>query len=140
MATVPLIVGGSFMVGEVDFSDAITKVTLQATADEIEIPATLATPKTSRKGGVKYELVIEYLSNDTSLTAELFSVLWTALTTTDGELAFTLMERDGSVGAANPSWSGTFIALGAAVGGDADGLSTDSQTFPLTGAPVRADA
>lgn len=140
MTTTPLIVGGLLTVATVDFSDAITKATLLADADEIVIPATLAGPKSSRRGGVKYSLQIDYLSNDTSTTAELFGVLWTAITTEVGlgELAFTLQMRDGTPSASNPQWTGTLVVLQAQVGGDAEGLSTGSSTFPLAGVPTRA--
>lgn len=137
MATTPLIVGGLFKVGSVDFSDAITKVQLLAEGDEIEIPATLATPKTSRLGGVKYSLALDYLSNDTSATAELWHVLWTAITTSDGTLAYTLQVRDGTPSATNPQWTGNFVALAAQLGGDAEGLSVGSSTFPCTAVPTK---
>lgn len=136
MSTTPLIVGGVLEIGATDFSDAITKVILQGTADEVEIPATLATPKTSRKGGVKYQVQIDYLSNDKS--GELFDTFWTALTSGDGELDFTVKLRDGAVGVDNPIWSGTMVVLSAALGGEAEGLSSDSITFPLTGEPDKA--
>lgn len=137
MATVPLIVGGLFKVGATDFSDAVTKAQLLAEADEIAIPATLATPKTSRLGGVMYSLALDYLSNDTSATTELWHVLWTAITTSDGTLTFTLQMRDGTPSATNPQWTGSFIALAAQLGGPADGLSVGSSTFPLTGLPTK---
>lgn len=137
MATTPLIVGGLLSVNAVDFSDAITHATIQVDADEVTIPATLAGPKAFRKGGNAFSITINFLSNDTSATAELFGVLWTAITTGNGQLAFILQVRDGVVSASNPSWVGTFVATHAALGGDAEGLSVDSATFKLIAAPVR---
>lgn len=138
MTTTPLIVTGLLTVATVDFSDAITKAVLVAEADEIVVPATLAGPKVSRKGGVKYSLQLDYLSNDVSATAELFGVLWTEVTNPAGAgLAFELQMRDGTVSATNPKWTGTFIVLATQLGGDADGLSLSSSTFPLTGVPTR---
>lgn len=142
MATTPLITGGQFEIGPtgalVDFSDAVTKVQLLATADEIAIPATMATPKTSRRGGVKYELQIDYFANDTSTSAELFGVLWTAITTGDGDLDFSLKLRTGSVSTSNPQWTGTVAVLAASVGGEIQALSSGSVTLPLIAVPVRA--
>lgn len=141
MATTPLILdAGVITVATVDFSDAITSATIQATADEVEIPQTMGTAKTSRRGAVKYELVLKYLANDTSLTAELFEVLFGAISdpTGSGELAVTVQMRTGSPSATNPQWTGTISVLSAMVGGDIGGLSEGSGTFPFTGKPTRA--
>lgn len=138
MGTTPLIVGGILTVNTIDFSDAILKATLNADADEIAIPATLATPKTSRRGGVKYSVQIDYLSNDTSDTGELFMQLWDAISTGSGELPFTLKYRDEAVSISNPMWSGTLVTLAAHVGGASEGLSQDSITLPCTGVPTKA--
>lgn len=143
MATT-LITGGRFYVKDENhatptyqnFSDAITSVQLLATADEIAIPQTLATPKTSRKGGVKYELAIEYLSNDTSLTAELYGVLWQAVSTGTGLVDFQIRFRDAGVSSSNPVWSGTFSVLSTQLGGKVADLSSSTGTYPLTGVPT----
>lgn len=140
MTTTPLIVAGVFKLATVDFSDAVLKVTLNADADKIDIPATLSTPKTARRGGVEYSLQIDYLSNDTSATTEMFRKLWDAISTGAGTLAFTLQLRAGSPSADNPVWSGTLVTLAAHVGGQSEGLSQDSITLPLTGVPAVAYA
>jgi hypothetical protein len=138
LSTTPLIVGGDFTLNSVDFSDAVLKVTLNADADDVAIPATMSTPKTSRRGGVKYSLQIDYLANDTSDVTEMFRALWDSIssTTGTGELPFTLQLRPGSPTANNPQWGGTVVTLTAHVGGTVEGLSTDSITLPLTGAPT----
>lgn len=141
MTTTPLIVaeeGGLFTLGATDFSDAISKVELHVDANEVILPQTLATPQTSRVGARKYSLVVDYYSNDKSLTAEIFGVLWAAITTSDGQLAFVAQMRAGAVSATNPSWAGTLVALSAQVGGQSGDLSLGSATFPLVGIPVRA--
>lgn len=144
MTTTPLILKGNCKIGAdaggaVDFSDTVYRFIIAGDADEIEIPATLANPKGVRPGGVKYTVTIEYMSNDTSLTAELFSVFWTALTTDAATpLYFEGTMRDAAASATNPKWSGNFYVTHAALGGDAEGLSTDSVTFTLTAAPTRA--
>jgi hypothetical protein len=143
MATVPLILRGNLKIGAdsgsaVDVSDAVTKFRIAAQANEVQIPATLSTDATSRKGGVKYTIDIDYLANDEAAT-ELFRVFWAAVTQNgEGELYFEGSFRDGAVSAANPKWSGNFVVLSAALGGDADGLATDSSTFPLLAAPAMA--
>src|SRR5574341_330285 len=142
MSTTPLILKGNLKIGAdagsaADVSDAIFKFRLKATAAEVTIPATLATPETSRKGAVKYEIEIDFLSNDTAST-ELFRVLWAAINTADGTLYFEGNLRDGATSATNPKWSGNFIVLGAGIGAEAESLSQDSQTYPLTGAPTMA--
>jgi hypothetical protein len=135
MPTEQLIVGGVFTLDTVDFSDAITHAVLKVTADEVEVPATLGAPKAKRKGGLLYEIELNYLSSDAA--AQLFTALWTAAETDTGEADFTLKMRDGAISTDNPEWSGTLIVMGAAVGGDAEALSEDSQTFSLTGAPTK---
>jgi hypothetical protein len=144
MSTTPLVIeGGVFKCGVTggaltDYSDAVTKVVVQATAAAVNIPQTLATPETARKGSVKYEIVLDYLSNDTSLTAELFELFFQNIGVgLDGLMDFEVQLRAGAVSATNPKWSGTLVLVTASVGGDVGGLSTDSGTFPLTAAPVR---
>lgn len=136
MATTPLIVGGNFKIGATDFSDAVTKVRIFGDADEVDIPPTLAGPKSTRKGGVQYSVELDYLSNDTDATAELFRVLWTALSSGNGQLAASTQMRDGAISATNPEWQFTMVVTHASLGGEAEGLSSDSVTFKLTGAPV----
>lgn len=145
MATTPLILEGTLSIGSTtstltDYSDAITSFKISATADPIDIPATLGGPKSQRKGPVLYELEISYLSNDTDVTAELFRVLWTAVSTTGtataGQLAWSANLRDGATTTANPKWTGTMIVMGAEIGGDASDLSSGSGTFALTAAPT----
>jgi hypothetical protein len=122
----------------VDFSDAILSAKISVNVDTIEVPPTLATPKVGRAGSKKYQLDLGYLSNDTSLTTELFSVLWTAAGTPDCTLVFAFQARDGAVSATNPQWQGYFIVDSASLGGTAEALSEGSGSFQLTAAPVRA--
>jgi hypothetical protein len=136
MTTTPLIIGGAFTCDGDDFSDAVTHVMLAVDANEVAVPATLANPTSARKGSNKYTLNIGFLSND--LAAELFTKLYDAIDTSDGQLAFTLKLRNEAVSASNPEWSGTFVAIHAALGGDAETLSVDSATFTLLGRPTKA--
>lgn len=141
MSTTPLILdAGVFKIGSTDFSDAITSATLQATADEVAIPQTLSTPKSSRKGGVKYEVVLKYLSNDISDSAELFRVFWDAIRTGSGLLVYTIQMHPGALSPTNPGWTGTFSVLAAQLGGDVASLSEGTGTFPCTGEPTELTA
>lgn len=141
MSTTPLVITDPvILIGGVDFSDAVMKATLHVDGNEVEIPATFATPIGARRGSVKYSIELEYFSNDTSATAELFGVFWTAATDPDGSsnLTVSIRYRQAIVSATNPCWSATMVILATALGGSAGDLSTDSQTFPLTGKPVRS--
>lgn len=138
MTTTPLVVdAGVLEIASVDYSDAITKVNLLATANEITVPQTLATPQSSRKGATKYSIAIDYLSND--IAGELFDAFFAAIAPGEtGNLDFLVRLRAGVVSASNPEWTGTLVVLSAAVGGEVGGLSSDSVTLPLVGAPVKA--
>lgn len=141
MATVPLVVdAGFFEVDTVDFSDAIDSITLSLEADEVEVPQTLSTPKTTRLGARTYKLNIKYLSNDTSLTAELFSVFWTAIEDADGLVDIELRLRPEVASATNPQWEGTIVVTSASVGADVGALSEGSGEFTFTAKPTRAVA
>lgn len=135
MATTITIVNGPVTIDDVDYSDAITKVILHAVADEVEIPARLSQPKSSRKGGVKYSIELEYLSSPgTDQLAEALDVAISA----DGELPFTAKLTDAATSATNPEYSGTLVVLSNDIGGDAEGLSSSSASFPLTGRWAKA--
>lgn len=140
MSTTPLVItGGTFKLATVDYSDAITKVLLHATADTVTVPQTLSTPQSPRKGAVKYELELAYLSND--IASQLFDDLFAAIAVGQtGELAFTTRLRAGVIGVTNPQWDGVLVVTDASLGGEAGGLSDGSATFGLTGAPVKTTA
>jgi hypothetical protein len=96
-ATVLMIDGGTFKVGGTDYSDAVSKVVLHATANSVEVPQTFSTPATVRKGSVKYELEIAYQSND--IAGQLFDDLWAAIAVgSSGQLSFTARFRCGRCG------------------------------------------
>ena len=135
--TVLMLDGGTFTLGGTDYSDAVSKIVLHASADTVEVPQTFATPKTLRKGPVKYELEIDYLSND--IASQLFDDLFAAIAVGQtGQLAFVVRFRAGAVSASNPQWTGTLVVTDASIGGEAGGLSNGSGTFGCTAAPVKA--
>jgi len=136
----PLIVGGALKIDTVnppvvDMSAFITQFKVRASVDTVEVPATLATPKGTRPGPASYEIEIGYLAGDGS--AELFTMLWTAITSGTKLLYFAGKMEDTAISATNPEYQGQFVVVAAEIGGDAEGLSQSSGTFPLVGAPVR---
>jgi hypothetical protein len=138
----PLILKGNLAVGTdsltaADVSDQVLGFTIIAERDTVDIPATLASAKSKRAGGVAYSIKIDFFSSDGD-DADLFRVFWDTFATADGQLYFEGSVADDAVSATNPLWSGTFIVTGAQLGGDAEGLSQDSQTFPLIAAPTIA--
>lgn len=142
MTTTPLLLKGNLALGTTangvaDVSDGITTFKISADRDEVSIPATLATPKSARVGGVKYQIEVGYFSNDESTTG-IFGLFWASLITADGLIYFSGSMRDGLVTASNPLWTGSFYVTGASLGGGAEDLSVDSRTFTMTGAPTRA--
>jgi hypothetical protein len=134
MAT-PLILRGNFKIATVDQSLEVTAFKIRGARDTVEVPATLGGPKSQRAGGALYEVEISYLATD-GTDGVLFPTLWTALGTATGEVAASASMRDGAISAANPEWQFTMVVTAAELGGEAEGLSTGSATFPLTGAPV----
>lgn len=123
--------------GGTDYSDAVSKVILHATAAAVDVPQTFATPQTTRKGAVKYEMEIDYQSND--IAGQLFDALWAAIAVGQtGLIAFTTRFRVGVVSASNPQWDGTLVVTDASIGGQAGTLSAGSATFGLTAAPVKS--
>jgi hypothetical protein len=132
--------GGTFTVGSTptDFSDAIESMTFIAEAAVVDVPATLATPESSRAGSRKYSVTIKYFSNDVSSTNELFRVLLDELMSGDGEVPFAAQFHAGAVSTTNPKYSGTLIVTRAAIGGDVGTLSDDAVTFSLKAAPTIA--
>jgi hypothetical protein len=122
---------------ETDVSDEILSFTISAERDLVTVPPTLATPKVSRAGTTEYFVEIGYLSTDDDTTS-VFQQMWTALGSAAGTMYFEGSFTDAVVSATNPLWSGTFVVVGAGVGGDAEGLSQFSARHPLTAAPTRA--
>lgn len=135
-----LICLGTFTLNSVDVSAEVTSVILKGMTNDIAIPATLTAGITHAAGAVKYQIEIQYLSDDSSTTATLFGILWTAIGTASKELPFTIRLRPGVESPTNPQWSGTLVVPGADLGGDVEGLSTGSITATLTGAPTINEA
>lgn len=117
-----------------DVSAEVTAMTIKADVDEIDVPATLGAPKSSRAGGVKYTLSISYFSDGSPDTV--FDLLWTAITTTaDKVLFFEGAASDDPISADNPLFTGSVVVLGTQIGGTAEELMTADTDLPMTGAP-----
>lgn len=142
-ALVPLILRGNLRIGTSDSTavavgSEVTDFKVMATADTIDIPATMNTPKGFRGGAAQFQIEIGYLAND-GTQGVLFPILWTAIADPTGnkELYFEGCFRDAVISATNPLWAGTFIVVQAEVGGTMQTLAQSSSTFPLTGAPTK---
>lgn len=138
----PLVLKGNLAIGvdamsATDVSDSVTAFRITTDRDIVDVPATLAGPKSFRAGGAQYHIEVSYLSTDDDTTSALFAQFWNAVASADGILYFEGSMRDGTVSDANPLWSGEFIVTGAGIGGNAEELSIDSQTFPCIAAPTR---
>jgi IMP dehydrogenase/GMP reductase len=134
-----LVLKGTLSLGGTPVDEETTLVILKTTVNDVVVPATLATGTSHEPGAAKYEIQIDYLSDDAD-SGVLFPILWAAVATASKELAFTCLFRDGGIGVGNPQWAGTMVVSAADVGGDVEGLSEGSITCVLTGAPVPTTA
>jgi len=135
-----LVCRGTFTLNSVDVSAETTGVILKGMTNDVKVPATLTNGVTHAAGARKYSIQIDYLSDDSSTTATLFGILWTAVGTASKELPFTVRLRPGAESPTNPSWSGTLVVTGADLGGNVEELSEGSLTCGLTGAPTINEA
>lgn len=135
-----LVCRGTFTLNSIDVSAEVTGVILKGMTNDVQIPATLTNGIAHAAGATKYQIQIDYLSDDSSTTATLFGILWTAIGTATKELTYAVRLRPGAKGSTNPSWSGTLVVSGADLGGKVEDLSTGSITCILTGAPAIDEA
>lgn len=135
-----LVCRGTFTLNAIDVSAETTGVILKGFTNDVVVPATLTAGTTHAAGAKHYSIQIDYLGDDSSTTATLFGILWTAIGTASKELPFTVRLRPGAESPTNPSWSGTLVVSGADIGGQVEGLSSGSITCDLTGAPTLNEA
>lgn len=119
--------GGS--AGMTDVSDQVTEFQLLFERDTIEIPATLGQPRQARVGGAKYSIRVGYLSANNG--TGVWSILESAFASSQGYVSFEGAMTDDAISATNARYFGTLLATGAALGGTAEDVVQDSQTFPL---------
>ena len=145
----PIILTGNLKLGATtatlfEVGDNITGMKITGERDIIELPSTLATTTGSRRAGSDhYTLQIDYLPSDDNSTTSTFMLFWNQLSDVtagfEGYIYYEGSMRASAVSSANPRWSGAAIVTGAAIGGTANDLSTDSQTFPCVAKPTRSN-
>ncbi len=125
----------------VDVSDEVSKAIYHPAKDAVQVPATLGKPKTVRGGGNDPgTLEVGFLSTD-GTGGTIFPMFWAAAATVAGTLKFALtMHAATGESPTNPLWCGEIIVSGAMLGADAEQLSQDSQSFPLTDLPTLTEA
>lgn len=145
----PLVIVGGLKVGSsagtaVDVSSVVQSFRLQAVRDEVPIPPTLtSTVRTSRVGFASWTCTLVYFSNPDAtaagyLTRQLLAALTDTAASPPGSLYFEGTYKAGVPSTSNPKWSGRFLVTGVGYGGEVGEVSTDSQTYPMTGAPSEA--
>lgn len=150
MAQAPFVyLSGQFKIGAnagaaTDCKDALSGITIRASRQVVEIPATAAngTP-TPVAGATSYEVEFDLLGDDVTASS-FFQQLWDATdptTNPTGTLYFEgTLHGTGAVGPSNPKWSGNFIVSGAALGAKIGDPVSDHQVFRMTGRPAKATA
>jgi hypothetical protein len=139
MVGTDLILSGTALIATVDCSAEITLATIKGTVNDVVIPATMTADISHAGGAQKYEITLDYLSDDAS-TGILFPLLWAALGTASKEVTYTIRLHPGVIGVGNPQYDGSFVVSAADVGGKEEELSTGSATFVCTAAPVKTTA
>ena len=123
-----------------DYSIEVTRFKIGATAETVEVPATMGGVIHGRGGARDFNIEIGYLSND--VPDSLYSLLWSQVASPNysggGIVYFSGTMRDEDVAADNPSYTGSFVVTEASIGGKAEALSVGSATFPMTGPPTVA--
>lgn len=147
MAWEPLVLKGSLKLGTgsgltsgqlLDVSDQVTAMRIIRERNVVEVPATLGQPRGARAGGVRDQLQIDYLSAISGSGA--WGIFEAAISAADGIVCFEGRLTDAAISATNPSYRGEIIITGAAIGGTAEELSTDSQTFPMVSTYLKSTA
>lgn len=133
----PLILKGNLTINGVDVSDSVTSFTFTGSRDVVDIPATFGSGKSFAAGSDSYQVEVSYMTN-TATPTQLTGVFWDALADAAGTVTVEGTFNTGAVSPTNPSYTATAVVTGVGIGGDVNTLGQDSQTFPLTGRPVKA--
>jgi hypothetical protein len=145
MAWEPLVLKGSLKLGTgsgltsgqlLDVSDQVYAMQILINRNTVEVPATLGQPRGTRAGGTQYSVKVDYLSAVSG--SGCWQIFEAALAAADGIVCWEGRMTDASISATNPSYRGELIVTGAAIGGTAEELSTDSQTFPLVSSYLKS--
>ncbi len=130
-----LILTGTLKLAATDVSAEVTGLIIKGTVADVVVPATLSAGISHAGGAQKYELQIDYLSDD-SATTTLFGILWTAIASASKEITYSGRLHPGVIGVGNPQYDGSIVVSAADLGGAVEGLSSSSLTCTATGAPV----
>lgn len=147
MAGSPLILTGNLKLGTtvgtaIDVTSEVLAFTLTAKRNTITIPPTWGGARqTARAGADTYEIKMDYLSGDIATAGQtVWQMLWNAVIDTSqvpaGSLYFEGTFNGAVVSATNPKYYGKLLVTGADIGGTAQDLSKDSQTFMLIDRPA----
>lgn len=140
-ATLPLVFNGQVCasadgVTYVDVSGEVTKAQIHFIKDELDVPATVGLPRSTRGGGTTATLEVGFLATD-GTNGVLWPLVYAASLTAAKTLWFIVTYHTAAgESATNPSWTGSVIVSGGELGGDAETISQTSQTFPYTDLPV----
>ena len=146
MAGSALILGGNLKLGTtagtaIDITSEVTAMTLTVKRAVINIPPTWGGARaTYRAGADTYEIKFDYFSSDIATSGTtVWQMLWAASIDTAqspaGSLYYEGTFNGGVVSATNPKYYGRLLVTGADLGGTANDLSKDSQTFMLIDRP-----
>jgi hypothetical protein len=128
----PQVIFGQYLsLGGTDYSEWLTKATLEVQATKQESTTMTASGwETSEKGLRSGNLGLEFV--DSFTTAELDALLW-GLFSGSISTAFELRQTQAAVGVSNPKWTGSVQVLEYKAGAGVGELAKKSLTIPTTG-------
>lgn len=123
-------------VNSVDLSDHVTNVTITAERDELEDSAMGDDWRTFLAGVANWSVTLEF--NQDFAASNVDATLWSAFNT-GSNITVTILPEGGSVGATNPSYSGSVVPSNYSPFGNSYGeLATTSITWKGSGTLTRA--
>lgn len=130
----PITIGGT------DYSDEIRRLVLRRRRNLVTRPATFGdNTEVQRAAALVNEVTIELFNDVTAAASGIARKLWEAAATDTAELAFTAKYITGAISADNPEFSGTFVVIGAELGGEINAYNRQQWTFPVTSAGFAED-
>lgn len=121
----------------VDYSNFVSKITINYEREAIDLPATFGLPIKSQVAGAEQDtLDLEFYSD--IATSTVFSELYTAFKTTSAELYFEVIYNNAAVSVDNKRYSGKCVVLTLPTPTEVGSLRTWSVSYPITSAGVTA--
>jgi hypothetical protein len=114
----------------VDYSAAITSLTITKTRQLVTRPATFADARETQHAGPESDTITINFLNDEAASG-FWVELWDAINTDSAELDFDALYKPGAVGASNPRYTGRFVVAQLDQGGDVGALAQQRQTYPV---------